>query len=127
MTNEKQQEQENVIFNLLAKYLSGECTEDEKLKAEGLIDDNSEYQKLVELMGGVWQAKDLNYESSNIEELWSKIADKAGILEPSEVVSFDPVKKAIFKGFRFPFRLEPVYYRAFAYAAIILFVVSLFI
>ena len=125
MTTEKQQEHGNMNYDLMAKYLSGECTEDEKIKTENLIHDNSEYESLMKSMSMLWQTEELENEPANVEKLWNKVYVKAGISEEIEITRDTLIKMRSFKAIRFPFRLKPAYYRAFAYAAIILFVVAL--
>ena len=118
MTIDKKQENENMIYDLLAKYLSGESTEDEQEKLGKLIGGNPAYERMIEEMDQVWQMREKNYNSSNIADLWKQVSEKTGIAEDSKA-------KPLSKRIRFPFQFNPAYSRIFAYAALFLFVVVL--
>ena len=69
---------------LLARYLSGECSEKEKAEAEAWIALDPERQRLVASMRAVWDSPDPQPATSDVSRLWDEVAEKAGIAAKSE-------------------------------------------
>lgn len=66
---------------LLAKYLSGECSDEENTKVSELIDKDSETKALVDSMKIAWELPEKDYEPSDVKALWAEVAEKTGIAE----------------------------------------------
>jgi len=69
---------------LLARYLSGECSEEEKAEVEAGIASDPEKQRLMASMRAVWDTPDPQPMTSDVSRLWDEIAEKAGIAAKSE-------------------------------------------
>lgn len=69
---------------LLARYLSGECSEEEKAEVEIWIASDPERQRLVASMRAVWDAPAPQPMTSDVGKLWDEIAEKTGIAAKSE-------------------------------------------
>ncbi|MGD8781997.1 MAG: FecR family protein [Ignavibacteria bacterium] len=65
-------------WGIIAKYLSNECTADEKIQVENWINESSENKKSFELLKKVWQ-KEQHEKEIDLEKLWSKVELEAGI------------------------------------------------
>ena len=66
-------------WTLLARYLSGECSEAEQAEVETLIASDPEKKRLIASMSGVWDTPDPHAKASDVSQLWGEIARKAGI------------------------------------------------
>jgi len=66
-------------WQLLARYLSGECTERDKEKIEEWLRSDSENKSFLEFMENVWKTPEADYKESDVEQLWMKVAEKSGI------------------------------------------------
>ena len=76
-------------WSLLARYLSEECSDDDRREVQAWIESNPENQKLIQMMKAVWQTPEAEQQSSNIKEVWNEIVAKANIpqkLEPENVL-----------------------------------------
>jgi len=69
---------------LLARYLSGECSEEEKAEVEAWIASDPEKQRLMASMRAVWDTPDPQPMTSDVSRLWDEIAEKTGIATKSE-------------------------------------------
>ena len=74
----------NVISNevnweILAKYLSGECTSEEKSDVEKWLDESEENRKLFDSAKKIWDAPEKSFEPSDVKALWEQITEKSGI------------------------------------------------
>ena len=72
-------------WTLLARYLSGECSEEEKVQVEALIASDPEKQGLIASMSTVWDTPDPQSRTSDVSRLWGEIAEKTGITTRAEV------------------------------------------
>ena len=72
-----------IDWPLLAKYLSGESSDEESAKVLNWLETDKENQKLIDSMKGVWESPVEDYEPSDIKTLWTEVADKAGITSES--------------------------------------------
>ena len=73
-----------IDWPLLAKYLSGESSDEESAKVLNWLETDKENQKLIDSMKGVWESPEADYELSDIKTLWTEVADKAGITSESK-------------------------------------------
>ena len=69
---------------LLARYLSGECSEEEKARVKAQIASNPEKQRIIASMSTVWNTPDPQSGTSDVSRLWSEIAEKTGIATGAE-------------------------------------------
>ena len=69
---------------LLARYLSGECSKEEKEKIEMWISSDLENQILIKRMKIMWQIPQFKTESSDVKKLWIELVEKAGIENKSD-------------------------------------------
>jgi len=116
---------EQTDWALLAKYLSGDCSEDEQNKIQIWINSSAENQKTFELMKNVWQSSDLTYQPSDIKKIWNNVVKKAGIYEDTKIKGKVTINE-IFQNtidvlFPFPSKIR----KSLQYAFIILLVVSI--
>jgi transmembrane sensor len=70
---------ESSDWTLLARYLSRECSAEEKIQVEDLIASDPETQRLLESMKTVWNVPDPQPGTSNVNRLWSEIAEETGM------------------------------------------------
>ncbi|MFC1547816.1 FecR family protein [Candidatus Neomarinimicrobiota bacterium] len=70
-------------WTLLARYLSGECTADEKSGVEAWMDSDPENQLLVQQMQTVWEVPEPAREDIEVQQLWHRIATQAGLYRES--------------------------------------------
>ena len=61
---------------LLARYLSGECTEEEKAEVESAIASDPEKQHLTHFMRSLWDTPEPPARPSDVNRLWDEIAGK---------------------------------------------------
>lgn len=74
-------------WELLARYLAGECSTSDKEKVEIWLDTDPENRKLMQLLKAIWGTPEIKPEASDVKELWLSTARKAGIIpepEPSK-------------------------------------------
>lgn len=64
---------------LLARYLSGECGEEQKGKIEAWIDNDPANRRLFEIMKEAWEQEEHQARRSDVSALWQEVAKKAGI------------------------------------------------
>ncbi|MGB5849263.1 MAG: FecR domain-containing protein [Ignavibacteriaceae bacterium] len=69
---------------LLAKNLSGECSDEESAKVKNWLEIDMENQKLLNSMNRVWESPEMDYEPSDIKALWTEVAEKTGITGDSK-------------------------------------------
>lgn len=68
-----------INWQLLAKYLSGESSGEESAKVIKWLETDVENQKLLESMKRVWESSGKDYEPSDIKSLWAGVAERANI------------------------------------------------
>lgn len=116
---------EQTDWTLLAKYLSGECSEEEQSKIEIWIDSSIENQKIIELMKDVWHTSESTNQTSDIKKIWNNVVREAGIPIESKIktkINLADLFNNIVNWF-FPF--SPKLNKSLGYAFVILMVVSL--
>lgn len=90
-------------WELLARYLAGECSATDKEKVAAWVDADSKNHELMQSLKRIWNSPEIEYHASDIKELWLETAKKAGIASASEST------KAFFRFPKFsrPLRLVP--------------------
>ena len=106
---------------VLARYLSNECSDQQKAEIEAWMQSDPENAKLVRLMKRVWDS-DSGNPSSDIRRLWLEVAEKAGI--SSESSSTGSTVKFPEKG-QWHSRMAADSYRVLKYAAVFLIIVAM--
>jgi ferric-dicitrate binding protein FerR (iron transport regulator) len=99
---------------MLARYLSGENTQDEKTEVENWIHSDPENKQQIEKLKKAWAAERARFQNWDTKRLWAKIAAEAGI----DVISDDNGKILLLTGRVFSSRLLKI-------AAVLLLTVSL--
>ena len=64
---------------LLASYLSGECSEQKKINIETWINSDPKNQKFIEIMKNTWESSKKNELEWDKQKLWQKITKETGI------------------------------------------------
>ena len=67
---------------LFARYLSGECSTDEKAAVEELIAADPEKQRIMATMSTVWNTSEPQPVTSDLNGMWHDIAEKTGVTVP---------------------------------------------
>jgi len=62
--------------SLLAKYLSGECTDQEREAVEKWLKADKNNANLLNSFNSIWAVKEPNLETSDTEAIWSKVAER---------------------------------------------------
>ncbi len=68
---------------LFARYLSGECSMEEKAAVEELIAADPENRRLMAIMSTVWNTSEPQPVTSDLNGMWHDIAEKTGITVPA--------------------------------------------
>lgn len=66
-------------WELLARYLSGECSAAEKEQVEALAAADAETRRILDSMRAVWEREAPPAEEGDVDRLWDEVAAKAGI------------------------------------------------
>ena len=66
-------------WDLLARYLSGESSVEENKKVEAWLQQDPENRKSIDFMKRVWETRDSAAEKSDVDRLWSELAEKTEI------------------------------------------------
>ena len=69
----------NIDYDLLAKLLSGECTEQEKTNVKSWLAENSDNRKIFDSVKKLWIDVNEKSDPSDVNKLWCELAQKAGI------------------------------------------------
>jgi ferric-dicitrate binding protein FerR (iron transport regulator) len=110
---------EQTDWKLLARYLSGECSNKEKENIEKWINLNSDNKRLMKFMKIAWSLSEIPAQESDIKNLWNGIAEKSGIKANKEQQDFK--SPSIFK---WPLK-QNIVYRVMRYAAVLVIMISL--
>ena len=70
---------DQINWDLLAKYLAGECTEEEKSLVENWVAADPLNEELFEYLKSVWEASGEESMQWDVDDAWQKVAVKAGI------------------------------------------------
>ena len=110
-----------INWELVAKYLSGECSADELIAFEKWLNESQENKKLLDSMKKVWDSSGEEFEDSDVKSLWENVAERSGI---SSDAASAPVFNLKPKENRFPIFSAIYNSAAFRYAAVFMFIVS---
>ncbi len=67
------------ISELLARYLSGECSQAEEREVEVWLNADPANPAALESMKAVWQTPEPGFEPSDVNRLWQEVAQQTGI------------------------------------------------
>ncbi len=114
-----------IDWQLLATYLSGECSDEESAKVLNWFETDKENQKLLDSMKGVWESPDKDYEPSDVKALWAEVAERAGITSESkeQIIYKMPDKKQSGSIFSIVFRFTQI--PVLRYAALLVMIISI--
>lgn len=70
-------------WELLARYLAGECSRSEEQDVESWIRENRENERLGAQLREIWASQEIAPVTTDIEELWRRTALQAGIADTS--------------------------------------------
>ena len=111
---------ETTDWKLIARYLSKQCSREEKEKVEYWIKSDPENQRLMKLMKVVWDTPENLPQESDVKSLWITTARKAGI-SPKPVgqeAEITPLPDSTVT--KIPFFIQFHKYRLLRYATILL-------
>jgi transmembrane sensor len=74
-------------WDLLARYLSGECSPEDVRTVESWLQENPEHQQSLEHMQRIWSTQETSAAPSDIDRLWADMAQRTGIAESTSVQS----------------------------------------
>ena len=109
---------------LLARYLSGECTEEEKAEVESAIASDPEKQRLTRFMRSLWDTPEPPARPSDVDRLWDELAGKTWLAAGSGAVQ-DPGRRGMGRRLVEWLQPQPKLARYCAAAAALLIVSSL--
>jgi ferric-dicitrate binding protein FerR (iron transport regulator) len=112
-------------WSLLARYLSGECSPEEREKVEAWIASDPENQRLAEFMKVAWNTPEPQPQTSDVERLWSEVAEKAGIAVKAGDQKTPETPEPASRTIKWDFDLQPTAFRILRYAAVVLVATSL--
>ncbi len=110
-----------INWEQIAKYLSGELSPDERMAVEEWLAESEENQKLLDSLKKVWNASDEKFDASDVKALWKNVAERSGINSDPSVAAVKDIRTVEKKYSKF----SAVYnYPLFRYAALILLIAS---
>ena len=68
-----------INWELIARYLSGECTTGEISEVEKWLAESEENRRIFDSAKKIWDAPDESFEPSDVKALWERVAEKSGI------------------------------------------------
>ncbi len=110
---------------LLARYLSGECSQEERERIEKWIASDPENQRLTELMKITWKTPESRQQTSDVKKLWAEVAEKAGIDVKARHQKIHETPRAVQKNITKLFNFQKRSHQMLRYAAVLLVVSSL--
>jgi ferric-dicitrate binding protein FerR (iron transport regulator) len=114
---------ETTDWKLIARYLSNQCSSEDKEKVEYWVNSDPENQRLMKLMKVVWDTPEILPQESDVKNLWTETARRAGIspkLAGQEADITPPLDSAAPK---IPFFIPFHKYRLLRYATILMLIV----
>lgn len=73
---------DDLIYELTAKYLAGECSDEETEMIRSLIKINPEYELIFEELEKIWITKKSKPDAWDVEKVWDKLVEKINKPEP---------------------------------------------
>jgi transmembrane sensor len=72
-------------WELLAKYISNDCTVSEKVEVEAWINENENNLNIYKSAKKIWNLPEENFEPSDTKTLWNNVKSKAGLQGTIEI------------------------------------------
>lgn len=110
-------------WKLLARYLSNQCSREEKEKVEYWVNSDPENQRLMKFMKAVWDTPEILPQESDVKSLWTETARKAGINLKSVDLEAERTPMPDSAANKIPFFIPFHKYRFLRYAAILLLII----
>ena len=63
-------------WQLLAKYLSGECTDNERVIVKKWLEADKNNANLLNSFDSIWSVKESNLETSDTKAIWARVTEK---------------------------------------------------
>ncbi len=111
--------------SLLAKYLSGECTDQEREVVEKWLKADKNNANLLNSLNAIWAVKEPTTETSDTETIWSNVAERISKVNTSENREFEGFFKSNIKKTSSPLIFKLIQSPAFRYAAVFLIIIIL--
>jgi len=109
--------------SLLAKYLSGECTDKEREVVEKWLKADKNNANLLNSFDSIWAVKEQNLETSNTKSIWSNVAERISKDNTSENREFEGFFKSNVKKTSSPLIFKLIQSPALRYAAVFLIII----
>jgi ferric-dicitrate binding protein FerR (iron transport regulator) len=114
---------ETTDWKLIARYLSKQCSRDEKEKVEYWVNSDPENKRLMKLMKVVWDTPEILPQESDVKSLWKETARRAGIIPKSvgQEAEITPLPDSTVT--KIPFFIPFHKYRLLRYATVLLLII----
>lgn len=109
--------------SLLAKYLSGECTFQERKVVEKWLKADKNNANLLNSLNAIWAVKEPTPETSDTEAIWSNVAERISKVNTSENREFEGFFKSNIKKASSPLIFKLIQSPALRYAAVFLIII----
>lgn len=110
-------------WKLIARYLSKQCSREEKEKVEYWVNSDPENKRLMKFMKVIWDTPEILPQESDVKSLWEETARKAGINLKSMDVEKERTPLPDSVGPKIPFFAPLHKYRLLRYATILLLII----
>lgn len=110
-------------WSLLAKYLSGECSDNERRVVEKWLEADKNNAVLLNSFKSIWAIKESNLKTSDVKAMWSKVAERIAMGATSENRIRENSSKNQIKKPSSPIIFKLIQLPALKYAAVFLVVV----
>jgi len=107
-------------WSLLAKYLSGECTDNEKKAVEKWLEADKNNASLFNSFKSIWAIKESTLTTSDVEAMWSKVAERISMESDSVNGLLENIPKSKIKKSSSPRIFKLIPFSALRYAAVFL-------
>jgi len=110
-------------WKLIARYLSNQCSREEKEKVEYWVNSDPENQRLMKFMKVVWDTPETLPQESDVKSLWKETARRAGIKLKSVDLEAERAPIPDSTAAKIPFFTPFHKYRLLRYATILLLII----
>lgn len=112
-------------WNMLARYMAGECTPEDRVRVEAWMAADTDNRLLVERMQAIWDAPEPSPVEVDVQQLWFQVAAQAGLLEQSRVGRFTDRLRAFIHTVFDTWRFQPAAQLIWRYAAVSVLAIAL--
>jgi ferric-dicitrate binding protein FerR (iron transport regulator) len=114
---------ETTDWKLIARYLSNQCSSEDKEKVEYWVNSDPENKRLMKLMKVVWDTPEILPQESDVKSLWTATARRAGISPKFAGQEADITPPPDSAATKIPFFIPFHKYRVLRYATILLLII----